>query len=266
MLSRVDNADAVLDHRPFRRRGLVRRTALFPIALALAFAVYPFAGAAYGPDFVAAVVVAAISVPLTLLTPWDRLPQAAQIVPPLLYLASVMLLREAHGGASSGYAPWAFVPVIWVALYGVWWQLAAMIAFVGIGLALPILVVGEPQYPDAEWQRVAGVLFVSAALGWTIKSLVARLVEQTSARVGAERRVRELEAFELHDDVVQSLTEAQLALALERPGQAEPAVRRALDTAQRLVERTLGESPERFAPGRLARESTPRRADRGPVA
>jgi signal transduction histidine kinase len=261
MLSRTDDTSVVRRGRPFQRAGLIRRTALFPVALALAFALYPFAGARYGATFFAAAALAAVSVPLILLTPWDRLPQLMQIVPPLLFVATVMLLREAHSGASSGYAAFSFVPVIWLALYGAAWQLGTVVVAVGLGLALPIVIEGGPHYPPAEWQRVVGVLFISATLAWTIRSLVGRLVEQSAARVEAERRVRELEAYELHDDVVQSLTAAQLALSLERAEEAEAAVAHALHTTQRIVASALGAPHARFETGQLARSAKPSEGD-----
>lgn len=257
MLTRTDDAQAVRDHRPFRHVGLIRRTAIFPVALGLAFALYPFGEPDWGPAFRAAVVVAVGSVPLILLTPWDRLPPAAQLAPPFVFLAAILLLREAGGGAASGYTPFTFLPVLWFALYGTRGQLAAAIGAVAIGLGLPILLVGAPEYPDAEWRRVIGVFFVDTTLGWTIQSLVGRVSEASLARLDAERRLRELEAYELHDDVVQSLTEAQLALSLDRMGQAQTAVASALHTTQRIVTRLLGDNGARFAPGGLTRTPKP---------
>ncbi|HSP71680.1 MAG TPA: hypothetical protein VLN26_04875, partial [Gaiellaceae bacterium] len=142
MLSREQDVDALRDRRPFRRRGLVLRTAIFPLALALAFVLYPFGDQTYGVRFFLAVAVAAAFVPVVILTPWERLPQAAQLVPPLLFLLSIALLRDAHEGAVSGYAPLMLVPVLWLALYGTRAELAAGVLVAGLALVLPILITG----------------------------------------------------------------------------------------------------------------------------
>jgi len=52
MLTRGQDIAAARDRRPFRRRGLLVRTAIFPAASALAFALYPFGGPGYGLAFV----------------------------------------------------------------------------------------------------------------------------------------------------------------------------------------------------------------------
>jgi hypothetical protein len=50
-----------------------------------------------------------------------------------------------------------------------------------------------------------------------------------------EPRLRQTSAYELHDDVVQNLTVAQLALALKEPAKAAGAIDRALQVAQHIV-------------------------------
>jgi signal transduction histidine kinase len=64
-------------------------------------------------------------------------------------------------------------------------------------------------------------------------------------------RERERHALDIHDNIVQGLAEAQLALEVGRPEQARDAVDRTLAAARRLVTELLGE-PQ---PGDLRRDS-----------
>ncbi|HEY6053221.1 MAG TPA: hypothetical protein VIU86_04780 [Gaiellaceae bacterium] len=255
MLSRERDLDALRDRRPFRRRGLVRRTAIFPLALALTFALYPFGRPTYDVRFALAAGAAAAFVVVVLLTPWERLPQTAQVVPPLLYLLSVALLRDAHEGAASGYAPFTLVAVLWLALYGSRVELAAGVLAAGLALVLPILIVGGHAYPTTEWRRAAGIVLVGAAVGYIVQSLLGRLLGEIAAHAETERRLREAEAYELHDDVVQNLTVAQLSLSLDDREAAGVAVGEALTRVQRIVARLLESSRDggAVAPGSLVR-------------
>ena len=255
MLSRERDLDALRDRRPFRRRGLVLRTAIFPLALALAFALYPFGDQTYGVRFALAAGVAAAFVAVVLLTPWDRLPQAAQVLPPLLFLLCIALLRDAHAGGASGYAPFVLIAVLWLGLYGTRAELAAGVVAAGLALALPIVIVGGPAYPQGEWRRVASVVAVGAAVGYIVQSLLGRLLGEIAAHEETERRLREAEAYELHDDVVQNLTVAQLALSLHDREGAGAAIGEALKRVQRIVARLLERSRDggTVAPGSLVR-------------
>ena len=71
------------------------------------------------------------------------------------------------------------------------------------------------------------------------------------------RREREQQALDIHDNLVQGLVEAQLALDVGRPEQAREAIDRTLAQARRIVTDLLGE-PE---PGDLRRATA---ADRLP--
>lgn len=52
---------------------------------------------------------------------------------------------------------------------------------------------------------------------------------------------REQHALDIHDNIVQGLAEAQLALEVGRPEQARDAVERTLAQAQRMVTELLGD-------------------------
>jgi hypothetical protein len=73
----------------------------------------------------------------------------------------------------------------------------------------------------------------------------------------ARRREREQQALDIHDNIVQGLVEAQLAIDVGRQEQAREAIARTLAQARRIVTELLGE-PE---PGDLRRTTA---ADRLP--
>ncbi|HSP70885.1 MAG TPA: hypothetical protein VLN26_00865, partial [Gaiellaceae bacterium] len=86
-----------------------------------------------------------------------------------------------------------------------------------------------------------------------------RLFAEIGAREETERRLREAEAYELHDDVVQNLTVAQLALSLDDREGAGAAIGEALTRVQRIVARLLASSRDggRVVPGSLVRAAPP---------
>lgn len=64
-------------------------------------------------------------------------------------------------------------------------------------------------------------------------------------------RERERHALDIHDNIVQGLAEAQLALDVGRPEQAREAVERTLAQARRIVTELLGD----VRPGDLRRDT-----------
>lgn len=67
----------------------------------------------------------------------------------------------------------------------------------------------------------------------------------------SDRRAREQHALDVHDNIVQGLAEAKLALDVGRTEQAREVVERTLVQARRIVTELLGE-PQ---PGDLRRET-----------
>ena len=74
---------------------------------------------------------------------------------------------------------------------------------------------------------------------------------------GADKRLRERQALDIHDNIVQGLAEAQLAFDVGRPEQAREAVDRTLAAARRLITELLGEpgSGTELGPGDLRRST-----------
>ena len=94
-----------------------------------------------------------------------RLPASALILLPLLCDTLVALLREAQGGAQSGYAALLVLPVVWVAFVGGRRSVLLVVAALGATLATPIVVVGAPSYPSTGWRGALLLTLVSGIVG-----------------------------------------------------------------------------------------------------
>jgi diguanylate cyclase (GGDEF)-like protein len=117
-----------------------------------------------------------------LFAPWERLPRLLGAVPVLAAFAGISLLRQAEGGAISGYSPLVLLPVFWLALHGARREVIASIGLVAAVFVVPILA-DPADYPSAEWRRALLWLVVTPTIGLTTQRLVARVRE--SARVDA---------------------------------------------------------------------------------
>src|SRR3954447_25135514 len=121
--------------RPYRREGLLRRTAPFLVAMVLGFATIGLpADSRDDSQIIAAAILNVLVVLLVLFLPWNKLPRSAEVLPPLMYMVCVALLRDALGGGNSGYSTLLILPVFWLALYGTRLQLA--VGLVGVFVLL----------------------------------------------------------------------------------------------------------------------------------
>jgi diguanylate cyclase (GGDEF)-like protein len=191
-----------MDTHPFDRQGLVTRAAPFLLAIAAAFALTPLQP--YGPrpyEILVAVAIAGAIVASIVFVPWKRLPRFAQSVPALGFFGIVVLLSDAGGGASSGYAPLVFLPVVWIALYGKRWELTLAIAGVAATFLGPLVLTGGTNYPATELARALAAAAVAVVVGVTVHGLVARL------RARAEDSLRTADALR------RSEREAQLLMS-----------------------------------------------------
>lgn len=134
-----------------------------------------------------ACVVSALTVGISLVMPWGRLPAAAQDVPPLAFYVGVVLLRDAAGGVESGVGPLVLLPVCWLALYS--GRVALVVALVATGSVFlgPWLLIGGPAYPDGELLRGLVLMLVAALVGLAVQKLVGALHEQGVAAKTASR-------------------------------------------------------------------------------
>lgn len=126
-----------------------------------------------------------------LAAPWSRLPRRVYVVSPLAYLLVVALLSHAQGGASSGYAPLAALPVLWVALTLGRLEVAFTVIGVAMFFALPPALAAD--YPPSELRRAVLWLGVAGLIGFSTESIVRRMREQAQV---ATARAAELAASE----------------------------------------------------------------------
>lgn len=127
------------------------------------------------PHLLAAGVLMVVVAALVTLLEWERLPIAARLLPPLLYLLAIGLLRHADGGSASGYSPLVLVPLFWIALYGTRWQLVVVVVGVAALFVVPEATLGPPVYDHTEVKRAGVWLAVAPIVGATVQSLTGRL-------------------------------------------------------------------------------------------
>lgn len=206
--------------RPYRREGLLRRTAPFLVAMVLGFATIGLpADARDDSEILAAGILNVVVVLMVLVLPWHKLPRSAEVIPPLAYMICVALLRDAMGGGNSGYSTLLILPVFWLALYGTRAQLAVGLSGVLVLLAVPVLTIGEPQYPEAEWRRVLLWTLVSGIVGLAVQDLV-EMVRQRAAALhtvseAVGRRTREIETRSAICEAARDSAGATYAFILE---------------------------------------------------
>jgi PAS domain S-box-containing protein len=153
-----------------RRAG--RQVLVYVGVGALAFAAFPLAGADSSWDLFA--IAAAVAIATTALTYAliARRSRARLLLPAVGWLVATALLRDAAGGAASGYGVLALIPVLWTALNGTRLDVAAVIALAAAMFTVPILLEGPPAYPAAEWRRTLLFVGVAAMVGLVTQGLV----------------------------------------------------------------------------------------------
>ena len=124
---------------------------------------------------------------------------------------------------------------------------------------LPIVLEGAPHYPSSQWRSGGLLVLIVGMSGLAIQQLLIELAREEDRRAVAELQLRKISAYELHDDVVQNLTVAQLAIALGDGDRARSAIAKALEVGQQIVENLLAaEAPKagRYVTRRSESEDT----------
>jgi signal transduction histidine kinase len=145
---------------------------------------------------------------------WGVFPRFATLAIPIGYIALAALLREAAGGASSGFGGLFLLPVLWLAVTAGRRELGVIIAAMATAQALPLALVGAPAYPASGWRGAFVLTTVAAVTGLMVQRLSADarrrtmlLQEQTnsltraSAQLAAQNE-RLLELDRLKDEFV----------------------------------------------------------------
>jgi diguanylate cyclase (GGDEF)-like protein/PAS domain S-box-containing protein len=89
-------------------------------------------------------------------------------------LSAIMLLRDGVG-ASAGFGPLIFLPVMWAALERRRTELILVLVGVAAIYFVPILVAAGPQYPSTGWRGGTLMLVVATSAGFAVLTLVEHL-------------------------------------------------------------------------------------------
>jgi signal transduction histidine kinase len=145
---------------------------------------------------------------------WSVVPRFATLGIPLGYIVLAALLREAAGGAASGFGGLFLLPVLWLALTAGGRELAAILVAMAAAQAIPLAFIGEPAYPASGWRGAFVITTVATVTGLMVQRLsqdsrrrTALLQEQTDSltRVSgqlAAQNERLLELDRLKDEFV----------------------------------------------------------------
>jgi len=208
--------------RPLSDPGALRRGVPF-VAVALVAVALELATATSSSSrlvlVAAAVSMCVVSVGAVTL-PWARLPAWCEAVLPLGFFVVVALMRQARGGAASGYPPLVMLPVIWMAMYGSRRQLRLAVLGMAVTLMAPLILIGPPLYPASAWTMTALPVAVGLFAGPTIQLLVEQSRQRTVDVVALGAIARSLTAgsdprFELCA-AAQLVTGARFAVIFER--------------------------------------------------
>ena len=111
----------------------------------------------------------------------------------IVFLAAVAMLRNSVGGTNSGAAVLSMIPVFHTALYSRSRRdMAIVLAGVAVFYLAPILIVGPPSYPHAQYRAAALSVAVSAIIGVATQRLVESVRSQARQARRRERMLEEL--------------------------------------------------------------------------
>ena len=164
--------------RPLEEDGLWVRLAPFLGLTLITLAVAVIAYDGITTEIAIAFGLLAVIAASAFLLPWSRLPAYWQAAPPLVLYVVAALVRDATGGASSVFTALVLLPVVWFALYGTMKQVVLSITGCALALGLPVLISGEPMYPDRELGRAALDSLMTGALGITGIYLMSNIIER----------------------------------------------------------------------------------------
>ncbi|MDP9188034.1 MAG: EAL domain-containing protein, partial [Actinomycetota bacterium] len=171
--------------RFFEGADVGRRIAPFVIAAVLSFVLVPLADASFGDwRVLAAAALLPVLIASILLVPWPRLPAWTQALVPLGYFAIAGLLREASPHDQGAFYALIAAPVAWFALYGTRTELVVGIAAMGVTMALPAALSGEPYSDPDQYARAGAAMIVAIPLSFAVQAL-AQAPRRLSTESGA---------------------------------------------------------------------------------
>lgn len=107
------------------------------------------------------------------------------------------------------------------------------------------------EYSEWHTWAVDGLTAAAGVFYWMMRRRFPTLVG--GAAVYEDLRIRQSQALEIHDNVVQGLARAKLALDLDRTAEGDQALQETLDASRRIITELLGDRP--IAPGDLRRST-----------
>ena len=158
-----------------------------------------------------AAAVGAVALVIAAVAPWARLPVAALLVLPVVCDGVIALLRQAQGGSTSGYAPLAILPVVWVGLTLGAGEVAAITAVTAALFYVPLVALGAPLYPATGWRGAALWTIVAAIVGAAAHHVIGEQRRRTREldRLVATQHAIGTSAFDLDNVMATVVEEAQ---------------------------------------------------------
>ncbi|MFZ1925483.1 MAG: sensor domain-containing diguanylate cyclase [Solirubrobacteraceae bacterium] len=187
----IDNAaptEQPAEGKPTERTRL--NLAPFAAAAGLAAIVATIATKVDWVEYLAAIALGVLAGMVRLIPVRGALAKAREIPPSLIFLAAVACLRSSAGGANSGIAVVALLPVFWTALHGDRPQLCVVTVAMAVFFLAPLVFVGGAAYPATQYRAAVLFLAVGAIIGFTTQWLVAEVRYQANE---AEHREQALE-------------------------------------------------------------------------
>jgi signal transduction histidine kinase len=131
---------------------------------------------------------------------WRRAPRLVELGVPIGYILVVAVLRDATGGSVSGFGGLYLLPIIYLALFSDRLGLLLGLAALTIANVVPLLAIGEPEYPLPGWRGSLVQVAAAAIAGFTIQWLVGEA--RAYAAQTAEQNAHLLELDRLKDEFV----------------------------------------------------------------
>ena len=124
---------------------------------------------------------------------WPIAPRVATLGVPIGYLLLAATLREAAGGATSGFGGLFLLPVLWLAVTAGRRELALILAAMAVAQLLPIVLVGAPEYPRSGLRGALVLTTVAAVTGLMVQRLSADARRRTAQLADQNERLLELD-------------------------------------------------------------------------
>jgi diguanylate cyclase (GGDEF)-like protein len=128
-----------------------------------------------GGTFVLAALIIVLTAAATAFTPWDRLPPTLRALPPFAYLAAGFLITLPPGRVLDP-GEVAFLPVVWLALYGTLPELSLLLAAVLVADVAALLL---PDPPPGGALRMLFQFATAVILGVVIYQVVQQVRRQS---------------------------------------------------------------------------------------